>query len=57
MNIEKITDNLYKINAFISGTFVTGMSTPTKEDMIHLNRHLAKIIKELRKYNENQVKK
>lgn len=52
MNIEKITDNLYKINAFISGTFVTGVRTPTKEDMVHLNRHLAKIIKELRKYNE-----
>ena len=54
--MEKIINKLYGVNADISLFFVTGLRKPTKLDMVHINKRLGEIIKELREYHDKNKK-
>ena len=49
--LTQINERLYRINAGISGMFITKMRNPTYDDMVELNTALADVIKDLRTIN------
>jgi len=46
--LEKLTDRMYNVNAYISSHFVTRLATPKNNDMDNLNEFIGNWIKEIR---------
>lgn len=46
--LDEVAKHLYAINTFIGTEYISGDNTPTKEDLINLNDHIATCVRNLR---------